>query len=80
MSEAPEDTPSLSQAQLAYLRERCKTFAALDDHERQAYVQGVVRDVWIMENPDYDWSKGEPDMSDEDYTYGWTVMVSPALR
>lgn len=76
MEHQPSDFTHLTEEQRVHCRQLIPEFAQLNAQERGPWMDTVVRDVWLMLNPDYNWTEeGEPDRQDELLTYGWTERV-----
>ncbi|KZV59837.1 hypothetical protein PENSPDRAFT_694807 [Peniophora sp. CONT] len=73
MSHQPSNSTELTDDQREYCRKRLAEYATLDAPARTAWLDTVLRHVWLMENDDYNWSKdGRPDPDNEDLSFGWT--------
>lgn len=67
---------TLTGEQLALCRSRLEDWASLTEAERDSFLNDTVRDAWLLENPNYNWSDlGVPE-DDGVTTYYWTYNVS----
>ena len=73
-------TWKLVPSQLALCRSRLKDWVILqNERDREKFCADLSRDVWLLENADYNWQEhGKPEES-EDTTYYWTENVRPPL-
>ncbi|VDC00385.1 unnamed protein product [Peniophora sp. CBMAI 1063] len=72
MSALPSRLCTLTDQQLLRCREHLETWAALAPKDRDAFAQTVTREVWLMENPDYNWTACGRPAFNADTTYYWT--------
>lgn len=76
MAPPASDSTDLTEEQRLHCRQLITQYAELDAHERAAWVDNVVRDVWLMQNEEYNWTLlGAPDPNNVDLTFGWTEKV-----
>ena len=80
-------TPNIEEADLTgdqreFCRKRLTSWAELDKSERGDWLDNTAKEVWLMENPEYNWTElGRPALDDDRYNFRWTLEVShPSLQ
>ena len=77
MATPPVALEELTADQIEYVRKRLTSWAELDPAERATWLDETARDVWLLENREYNWTMlGEPDPEDDRYNFMWTWTVS----
>lgn len=66
---------ALTKAQVKYCRGQLEEYAALDVGERNAWINDFIRDVWLLENQTYDWTRDGPPSQESGTSFAWTRNV-----
>ena len=79
MAALRESKCALTPAQLLRCREYLGTWPTLGPKDRTAFIDTVTRDVWLMVNPEYNWTEHGLPEDDGVTTYYWTKNVCDGM-